>query len=450
MLSKSYGETALNQSFHKVTYKIKQDNDKKETTTFLDNRRNTLSRVKSTRQEQDENARNKEVFRTVAKLKNEHAASSRSRNAGLSVKTTLTVAPNPSKALTKDTASKVLTDKRASTSASPTRKVNKGVKPPCNGRKNIETKKINKLPIKKEVGKRDVTVKSTKNFKPLTRNDHGRLKKQNTDQIRSMKDLSHYSNLISPSAHTGEKIVIVEPIVPDGDEFPEFAAAEDEFAAGEEERTVGLALKSAMGYLDKRQRCKVALTCRTGLQVFLSKAQRNIDEKLVGIREEVKGIRVASEESVEKEFDIGEEMERIEECSIVKADKSVRDLLCFLLFAVEEKELSWESISALILEKVQRGELKEYISKLVTRSTPTIGAINAMKKHLERNPKWLETSQDPTHNSLRSAVVKAMKFYGVIEPNARQKLVQLKDLAKRLADVKGRIENIAKSLDIKV
>eukprot|EP00826_Nyctotherus_ovalis_P031438 TRINITY_DN2512_c0_g1_i13.p1 TRINITY_DN2512_c0_g1~~TRINITY_DN2512_c0_g1_i13.p1 ORF type:complete len:386 (-),score=77.94 TRINITY_DN2512_c0_g1_i13:1234-2391(-) len=382
----------------------------------------------------------------------------RSRNIGLNIKTTFTVATtNPSRILNKD-ATRILTDKRTSIPGSPSKKESK---PSCNSKKNLENKKSYKVPTKKEIVKKDLKIKSTKNLKPLAKDtSNTRLKKPNADQIHSMKDLSYCFSLISPSAQTGEKIVIVESIIPDADDTPDSAGTEDELSMIKEEdktRTdavLGQVLPSVASYLPSEERRALAMASRCTLQAFLRKSLEDIDAKVKETGEEVSDAGVEnSQGEIEKEFNISREsigkLEKCKEEHILGADEDTRSMLSFLIAAAEGKESPWESVLSLLLEKVRGEGLGEYILKAFIKFKPTNDTVCLMKKYSEKNPRWKEAlacNGDSTEECLLPAITELIRYFEAISSDYKPEQAKFQCLV----EIRERVSSIAKSMNLKI
>jgi hypothetical protein len=360
----------------------------------------------------------------------------RSRNIGLNIKTTFTVATtNPSKMLNKDTNTKILTDKRTSIPGSPARKDSK---PSNNAKKNLDTKKTNKILNKKEVVKKNVGIKSTKNLKPFIKDEtNTKSKKQNSKQIHSMKDLSYCFSLISPSAQTGEKIVIVESIIPDTDDIPDSAGTEDELSMIKEEvktEVFGLALPKIMDYIPNEQCRALAMTNRNAFNMFLSKALDELNTKIKELEKETISnteptFKLSTTSIILKEL---EKMEEYKEESILEADEDTKQILNFLVLIAKGEELTWESTKPLLLEQAHKGTLTKYIKEILTNFKPTNRLIHLMKRCT--NTKWISKAQEKV-----PILVELMKCSGVINPTAKQRVEQIKYKVKCLHEIKERM-----------
>lgn len=458
-LAKNFGASASHQSLYKTAHKTNPNNEKKEVSAFLNNRRSTITKLKSAKQEQDENTRNKDAFKTVTKFKNERSTmTNRSRNIGLNIKTTFTVATtNPSRILNKD-AARILTDKRTSIPGSPSKKESR---PSCNSRKNLENKKSSKVPNKKEVAKKDLKIKSAKNLKPLAKDtSNTRLRKPNTDQIHSMKDLSYCFSLISPSAQAGEKVVIVESIIPDADDIPDSVGTEDELSMIKEEdkgradAVLGQVLPSVAGYLSSEERRALAMTSRCTFQAFLRKSLQDIDAKIKENEGEVSDAAVKkSQGEIKEKFSISREsIEKLEKCKeehVLGADEDARNMLSFLITAAEGKELPWESALSLILERIRGEGMGEYILKVFTNFMPSNDTVCLMKKCLQKNPRWKEAlvcNDESIKEYLTPTIIELIRYLEA--SNADNKSEQVK--FQYLMEIRERVSSIAKSMNLKI
>jgi len=433
---RTFVESTSHQSLHKTIKKTNANNDKKDISVFLNNRRNTITKIKNMKTEQDENTRNKDAFKTVSKFKNEQKTmTNRSRNIGLNIKTTLTVVTtNTSKMLNKETNTRILTDKRTSIPGSPAREESK---PFNNVKRKLETKKSNKVLNKKETVKKNVGIKSTKNLKPCTKDESNtKVKKQNSGQIHSMKDLSYCFSLISPSAQTGEKVVIVESIIPDTDDIPDSVGTEDELSMIREEdkgktEVFGLALPRVIDYLPNEECRALAMTNRSAFNTFLSKSLEKLNANIKELEKGDKGtIELPfklSPSSIEKIWEYKEE-------SILQADKDTREMLCFFILIAKGEELPWDSAQQLLLEKARNGELRQYIWEVLKDLKPTNKLTYIMKKYIYRNNKWINKAKEKL-----PILIELMKYSGVIDPTVRQRIEQMKYRVKCLQEIKERI-----------
>lgn len=448
----NYSEPIPQKTIQTHIHKPNLNKDKKESSS-----RTQKEYVSKAKEHQENNSR-KENFKSINKSKNLQSQMNKSRNVGINIKTAFTsTKPNISKTIIKDDS------KMPNTPSNATRKISKEAKVTNVIKKEIHPKKVEVNNTKNIFGtfiKKDNGTKSTKALRSNLKNyQDSTSRRQSIEPTHSMTNFSYWLNFISPSSQEGEKVVIVESIIPDGDDIQELISTSEELSQTKPifSNLLSSSMNSVMSYLPKEQRHNLPMVNKELLRTYLSKSLEVINTKLSSLEKIIAKLTTETKGRLLKqnprEFKLSEDLKNnIENFSkneinefILNADLKTQNLLrCFAIFS-EGKELDWESTKKLILGNISSKEFGVYIQEVIKKFNPTSKEIYLMKKYIDNNSesiKIFEYKKGTMQMTLLSIIIEVISFWGVINPNPEQTLIQSKYLFELLTEFKIKIAHL--------